>query len=233
MTTVKSEFAIGAVRLFDLSGKLEVAKNQVIDSWTPVIRQRMEAAGVSPDKDKAPHAEQVRLVFFDLMVEFFNECPKAMGMLKTMASMKCMGFDTLRGVDHLERLIKTIKWEGLGPQIDYVYKTANELFTSLGYRQRDKNAAQLDREAKKKAKEEAEANGEAAPAGEAVSQEIAPQVPVVEVNPDKPLYVAMCELMRLYGIEPGEGGVNWQAQLAACNDYVEQQAKAQTAPVAA
>lgn len=233
MTTVKSEFALGAIKLFDLSGKLKTETNKVIDSWAPIIRERMEAAGVSSDKDKAPHAETVRVIFFDLMVEFFNSCPKAMSLLKTMATVKCMGFDNLRGTDHLERLVKSIKWAGLGPQIEYVYKTANDLFIELGYRQRDKNAAQLEREAKKAAKAEAEADGEAETSVETVSQETAPQVPSVAITPDKPLYEAICELMGLYGIEPGDGGINWQAQLAACHDYVVQQAKAQAAPVAA
>ncbi len=229
MTTVtENAFVAGCIKLFDLSGKLKVATNEVIESWTPIIRQRMEAAGVESNKDKAPQAEQVRVVFFGLFVEFFNSCPKAMAMLKTMATMKCMGFDNLRGTDHLERLIKEIKWTGLGPQIEYVYKTANDLFTELGYRQRDKNAAQLERE--RKAKEKAE--GKESEKGEAISQEIAKPADgaiVLTVAKDKGLYVAMCELMELYGIEPGEGGVNWQAQLAACNDYVEQMAKAQAA----
>lgn len=226
MTTVtENAFVAGCIKLFDLSGKLKVATNEVIESWTPIIRQRMEAAGVESNKDKAPQAEQVRVVFFDLFVEFFNSCPKAMAMLKTMSTMKCMGFDALRGTDHLERLIKEIKWAGLGPQIEYVYKTCNDLFTDLGYRQRDKNAAQLERE--RKAKEKAE--GKESVKGETVPQETAKTAIGKIVSKEVGLYEAICQLMEAYGIEAGEDGANWQAQLAACNDYVEQQAKAQAA----
>jgi hypothetical protein len=150
--------------------------------------------------------------------------------------MKCMGFDELRGVDHLERLVKEITWAGLGPQIEYVYKTTNELFTELGYRQRPKNAAQKKREAKANEAPATAAEGAVNSAARTEAVAADKEAIVLKVAKDTGLYQAMVELFELYGIEPGPGCVNWQAQLAACNDYIEQQAKlaaaaAQAAPV--
>jgi hypothetical protein len=90
MTTAKvtlSVFAAGAVRLFDESGKLKKATNEVIESWTPIVRAAMEAGRRDVQTRRTrPTRRRCGSSFFKLFVDFFKSCPKAMEMLRTMAS---------------------------------------------------------------------------------------------------------------------------------------------------
>jgi hypothetical protein len=225
MTTVKSAsvFAQGAADLFVAQGKLVKATNKVIESWTPIIKAAMDAAGVEASTTEAKHALKVRNIFYGFMAEFFDGCPQAMEILKAQASLKCVGFQQLGGGEHLQSIIKAVKWPNCGPQILYVFKTLNALFNELGYKE-------VVRDNKKKKEE--------APAAPASSQGGAP-VPQVKEN-EMAIAVAkefdpvvLLGLLDTYHIEQGPNGENWIAMLEAAIEMVREAAAALQEPVAA
>jgi hypothetical protein len=149
----------------------------------------------------------------DLFVEFFNGAPQAMHDLRTMATHHCVGFEKLTDGDHLDRILKKVKGlNNVSPGVKYVYQTFNDLCMQLGYRQRDKNKAQKEREAKAAAP----AAGDAAPTAVAVSQETGKEGKaeslVLEIPMGTPLDKALWALLESYGI-PQE---TWEDEVIKC-----------------